>query len=122
MIDNLTDKARQYAQARAAARVARNSPLNALFVDAHHERAHQLATEADGLAARQIMAIAAAFARNTRLSCPLAAVLDAELIPQGAAEAAAPCASVTPACASPAPQSRRTSISGHRALRPRNRI
>ena len=90
MIDNLTDKARAYAQARAAARVARNSPLNALFVDAHHERAHQLATEADGLAARQIMAIAAAFARNTRLSCPLAAVLDAELIPQDAAKAAAP--------------------------------
>lgn len=70
MIENLTDTARQYAQARAAARVARNSPLNALFVDAHHERAHQLATEADGLAARQITAIAAVFAKHRTLSCP----------------------------------------------------
>lgn len=84
MIQNLTDTARRYAQARAGARVARD---NGAWVEcnAAHETAHNLALAADGLAARQITALAEAFAKNRNLACSLTAVIDAELPPQDAA-------------------------------------
>lgn len=84
MIENLTNTARLYAQARAEARAKRNAGDAAACND-EHDRAHVLAIEADYASAVQITAIARVFAKNRKLSCPLTAVLDAELLPVDAA-------------------------------------
>lgn len=84
MIQDLTNDARLYAQARANARVQRRAK-DAHSCDYWHDRAHALALEADGITARQITALAVVFAKNRDLACPLSAVCEAELIPQDAA-------------------------------------